>query len=68
MTPSDTCTHILRLEQVAKREVIGRHLLFELVLSGGDLGECVMSFLAGKKGKNWDDANAAAAAGQTVAA
>ena len=45
-------------------ELIGKRLLFGLVLDpDSDVGRCVLEFLPGKKGKLWDNAEEAAAAG-----
>jgi hypothetical protein len=44
-------------------EIIGKRFLFELLFSAGDVGEFILTFLPGKKGKEWSHSNKAAAAG-----
>ena len=33
--------------------IIGKRFLFELLFSAGDVGEFILTFLPGKKGKEW---------------
>ena len=46
-----------------RNEMIGRRFLFELIFSGGEVGEFILTFIPGKKGKEWRCGNAAAVAG-----
>ena len=56
-------TYVTSLDPEAA-EVIGKRLLFGLVLDpDSDEGKCVLEFLPGKKGKFWNNASEAAAAG-----
>ena len=48
------------VQNVEPSELIGKKLLFDMVLSGGDIGNHVLSFLPGKKGKLWTYGNSAA--------
>jgi hypothetical protein len=44
-------------------ELIGRRFLFGLIFSGGDVGKHILTFIPGKKGKEWEDGNEAACSG-----